>query len=35
MTGLQKIDPLLSRAEAFITKFENYKSQQTDGFKDR
>jgi len=35
MTGLQKIDPLLSRAEAFITKFENYKSQQTDGFKNR
>ena len=34
MTGLQKIDPLLSRAEAFITKFENYKSQR-DGFNSR
>jgi hypothetical protein len=33
MTGLQKIDPLLSRAEAFIDRFENYKAQQKDGFK--
>jgi hypothetical protein len=29
--GMQKIEPLLSKAENFITKFENYKIQNTGG----